>query len=1045
MLVVYKVEIDIERTGLSDDSSIGFQNGIYHFSTAPLTGYYDCLDGNSFSDISQENMIIKGGELSQISDVKIKIVSEDIIRHILRNDIELLGCKATMSVEIDHVEKSVFEGMLVSSYSQTDEVSVEINLKDSVFAKVGQVNLKVPQGFGDGNQLENSYGTRSLLRLYKQQNSGESISQGVKRSMVASLTPELEQGSNASEILTTFDGKPSFAKNFTVSKVMNADTGQLAKISVPKRGDIGRYPEFSGTSGNHIEIVSGKGKGNLYKVTKVEDEIITLDRPVRTGDILSQDDVDYSYLGGILTAAKKYAYINGTYNTVRSYQFAVTQTFWKNDKEETSTEDISVFRFVSGSNRYAVPLMKSIRPMPYPQTFLYGRNREFFPNFRIINDDGTFRDVCVNTNVIESNEKYSVLEFPDAPNNNITLSEIGKHQPRWDASRAGSTFWVDGDISYAKILPANGEQVAVDSPESPNWVVVAECSNNSIIKTGLHVALYWRVDDLHFGGKYRIKPRFSFWLNESYYFSARVLLIDDAGNTIATKNYNLDLDINNNYVEDNWQYSKNTQISLTRNGVAQEDSEGQKLLENLKNLLTFDSEVRAKYIYLQLFFDIPNVKKCALHLSALPVECEREIELGKALIKSHGLEIKYDIASLTKQLCEDYGINADTQSFSEVSDRIQNGTDKESESSLNETPFIPFKHGEKFTDKLSEICRAANFSMFSDGSMLYAKYFFSSERGWPVTSVDIIKGSLEVRNVGLDSVATEWDFSANVQGVQKTLSVATSIQFPEMAEWLQADKPFIAEIIYPGYMENEPKGLGARIEGENSKKLYIGGIYKIKTSSNQFAARCELTSVRIDETGADALFVIVSPILPLQKEFSQNDTLEITPLKQEFNWREIVSGTLDIGIASARELHDISKGAFEKTKQRIKLDERYTKHQIAAFGTDGLWLQNFINTALHNSYAKTIVSFKVPLDRLPDGSLSSLLLRQVTLKFGRFRDNSIDGWIVGYSLAPAEDAVRIEVMNSEPAKNILFLDENLLDDQKTIDEREPIQEFYSEK
>jgi len=318
MLAVYKVHIDTGRTGLSD-SSTGLKNGIYCLSTAPLTGYYDCLDGNCFSDISQENMIIKGGELSLASDVRIKIVSKDIISQILRNDIELQGCKAAMSAEIGGEEKSVFEGMSISGYSQTDEISFEINLKDSAFANAGQINLKVPQGFGGGSQLESSYGEECLLRLYKRENPSVPISQGIRRSEStgeASTSPELEQTSPFGPILTTFDGKPSFARNFSVHRVMNADSGRPAEISVSLTW---RGPEILGTEGERVEIVSGPGKGNSYRILKAEAGIydqglgstpcakITLDRPVKTGDILGEFDVRRFAIGALPQVQEKNA------------------------------------------------------------------------------------------------------------------------------------------------------------------------------------------------------------------------------------------------------------------------------------------------------------------------------------------------------------------------------------------------------------------------------------------------------------------------------------------------------------------------------------------------------------------------------------------------------------------------------------------------------------------------------------------------------------------------------------------------------------------
>jgi hypothetical protein len=170
----------------------------------------------------------------------------------------------------------------------------------------------------------------------------------------------------------------------------------------------------------------------------------------------------------------------------------------------------------------------------------------------------------------------------------------------------------------------------------------------------------------------------------------------------------------------------------------------------------------------------------------------------------------------------------------------------------------------------------------------------------------------------------------------------------------------------------------------------------------------------------------------------------IAPLNLESYWREIISGTLDINFTDAKTLWSMSQDAFRKTKHKARLDERYTKHQIAAFATDEHWLQNFIKIAKHNSFAKTVISFKVPLDCLPQGSLSSLLLKRITLEFGRFKSNTLDGWIAGYSLAPAEDAVRLEFINSEPVRDMLYLNENEFEDQLTVDETNPSQDYYKE-
>jgi len=1077
MLAVYKLRIDTEKTSLSDPA-IGFQNGILSLSTAPLTGYCDCLDGNSFSDISQENMIVKGGEMSQIGDVKIKIVSKDIIHCVTQNDIELLGCKAAISAEINGVEKSIFEGMLISSYSQTDEVSVDINLRDSAFANVGLMNLKIPQGFGGGSQLESSYGEECLLKLYKRENSSVSISQGAVRNWPAYLSPELEQivpSADTSPVLTTFDGKPSFAKNFAVYRVMNADTGRLAKISI-RRMVTG--PEILGTEGESVEVVSGPGKGESYRIVRAEEgrdleigsdpcDVITLDRPVKAGDIAGQFDARVKALGIMSSAQRRYPYDQSGV-LYQQPTFRILQTFRKDSEypDETSTENISMFRFVTGSNRCAVPLLSGIRPMPYPMEGIFGPGSTFSrPNIVIIDDYGSRTSARVEIKEIERNEKYSILEFPGVQGTKLSVSEFGKYRPRW--VRKGIQFLCGSGKALisenCRIFPADGQEVTEDSKFGSPWQTVAEhngvagLSLSAPVLGGLHVALYWRIDDLLFQGKYKIRPMFSFMLNRDYKFSARALLLNDSCGVIQTKNYNLDLDENEFYVEDNHNYRADIAISLTRNEAKytpSDQDEERALLRKLRNLLVFDSDTEAKYVYLQLFFDVSSQRTTTLKFAALPVECMREVELNNVWLKGYygawsPMPAK-NIASLTEQLCHDYGVETDNESFGEAAEQIgKNAGDSQalrSEEDLEDViAYIPFGHGEKLADKIAEICRAANFSVYSNGSKLHAKYFFSGESEWLVTPADIMKGSVEVRALGLDSVATEWDFEANVWGVQKTLSTETAASFPENIEWVPSGSAFSAELIYKGYRNNKPyPGFGARIDSANSKKLYLGGIYGARILSLP-TARCELVSVRANETGADALFTFILPISKrLRASIAQAGEIEITPLKQEFNWRETVSGTLDIDIASAKTLHEISWDAFKKTKRRIKLDERYSKHKIAAFGADGFWLQNFISTAAHNSYAKTIVSFKTPIDRLPEGSLSGLLLKRVTLAFGRFRNNHLEGWIVGYSLSPAENAARIEVMNSEPVKEILWLDENMLDDQLTVDERESTQEFYSE-
>jgi hypothetical protein len=1136
LLIIYKLQIDTGKEGLPPDLSVGFQDAVYHLSTAPLEDFHDCLDGNSFSDISQENMILKGGELSLAGNVKIKIVSTNIIRHILLNEIELLGCRVSMFAIIDEVEKIIFEGMLISEYSQTDEVSFEMTLEDSTFANVGQLNLKVPQGFGGGAQLETSYGSECLLKLYKQDKQemeDKTISQGIKRSDGFGLgygvllqsgespTPELEQGKqsvNQEGILTdyplvTSDEKPSFAKNFVVYETRYLGAGRPAEILVQSRNfngswifgsieyfayDLRRIPEIpSRLKGKYIEICSGRGKGNLYKITEVKTvtetmgiyaesyTVIVLDRSVKIGDILGKTDVKYQNLKRLPIAENNYKHLLGGTANANLSEPAITQNFKKNSTDENEIEDISVFRFAESSDRYAVPKMKNVSLSYIRDFFTRG-------NAKVINDDGSLSDASIEANIVEENNDYSILEFPSGSSGKTVISETGKHQPCWVVGDMGVSLWSNqAENGQLNMFVTNGREVAEDSKNRENYQTVIECPFVRNRKQGLQATLYWRIDDLPFNGKYKIKPRFSFWVKKyEYYFSARSLLIDDAGNAIDVKNYNIDGN------EDRIKYSFDAKISLTRERVdpnidknnigvdyerliGKEREDAENLLANLQNLLVFESETKAKYIYLQLFFNFDQTISSGVQLafSALPVVCEREVDIDKMFIKGsdsrdHSVErevlgsgtrvIWYDerydnIAKRTKCLCQDYGINIDSQSFTEAGEEINEIFGK----TEYEFPFIPLKHGDNFQDKLEEICRAVNFSMFSDGSKLYAKYFHATDSDpWIVYPSNVIKGSLEVRSV--NSVATEWNFSANTWDGQKTLSmnVDPSASFPD-SEWTSVGTSFDATMIYREYMQGGILGFGARVEctlsntyadnviaTNNFGKFNVGDMYLIKSKEPGFEAGtlCKLVSLRITATGEDALFVVPHETLQLSTLFpDSSNELEITPLSQERNWRTIVCGNLDIGIDSAKRLWETSQIAFAKIKKKAKLDERYSKHQVAAFADDSSWVKNFLKTAKHNSFAKTIISFKIPINHLPEGSLPSLLLKRTRLAFGRFRHNNLDGWVSGYSLVPAEDAVRIEFINSEPAKDILWLDENKLKDQLIVDEREPAQKFYSEE
>jgi hypothetical protein len=1055
MLIEYILKINTgTRTDLEADASVGFKNGIYTLATGHSRGYCNCLDGSSFSDISQENMILKGGELSLAENVRIKIVSEDVISHVVQNEIKLVGCKASMflRIETSPEDKEIFKEMLISECSQTDEVSFEITLEDSTFANAGQINLKMPQGFGGGAQLETSYGEECPLKIYKQDKQeaeGGAISQGFSRGEEGVSDPELESPPVHLGIsLITFNGKPSFVKNFAVAEV--AQAGQ----NLPAVLTLSPEVQFSGKlEGKYIEVCSGKGKGNSYIIKKVDSAYkngklcgrFTLDRPVSRDEILAISDTEHAGLQR-MPVANSYMYFFGTNEVVGNS----IPAYDKIKLSESSTENFSVFRFCEPSSLYAIAKMNDTEVVFSEDV------REI--SAQIANDDGSFSDILVEAECMEENKNFAILRFPSVSNGKKIVSEIGKHQPRWSYDLADFNLFspfklgtLNTKMEYELIKYATaGSQVPSDAP-GPQSVGYLVLNNNPIGLThfcGVQASLYWRVDDLSSSGAYKIRPRFSFRLPRPYTLSARALLIDDAGNAIDVKNYNIS--------EESSFHQADAEISLTKNevsyfGDATYKQDDWDILADLQSLLTFELEpkARVKYIYLQLFFSFDfsffqNANKILFFFSASPVACDREIDIDKIRIKGRSsLDMaQSDIVSTTADICQSFGVPTNKESFSATSLSVRNRFQPGSYS----PSFIPFKHGDNFQDKLAEICRAANFSMFSDGSKLYAKYFFSDAKKWLIKPASVIKGSLEVRNVNL--AATDWDFSANTWDGQKTLSLnANSLaSFPGFEWFPESDNVLVSGTLdYEGYLDNEIQGFGVAMSTGNVEKLLVDNMYWVMFSQTGEKRLCRIVSLRIGSSTSYALFVNEDAERLPSSGLDYRSSVRIALLNQEGDWRTMVSGNLGIDRDSAKFLWEISRTAFEENKKRAKLDERYSKHQIAAFGDDSSWLKNFITTAEYNSFAKVIVSFKVPIDFLPEGSLSSLLLKRATLAFGRFRNDPLNGWIVGYSLIPSEDAVRIEFINSEPLESqFLLLDENLLNDQLTIDERNPTQNFYSE-
>jgi hypothetical protein len=1052
MLVVYKLLIDAGRADISEPLGgfprDAFQSGIYHLATAPSDGFYDCLDGNCFSDISQENAILKGGELSLAEDVKVKIVSEDILLHMLTRGIELLGSKASMSAEIINEDREspmidtidIFREMIVSDCTQIDEATLEINLKDAAFANSKNVNLKAPPGFGDF-PLEVPYGKHCWHKIYRQAKLDNAPSQGFP-------TVEFE-GS-----LGTNDGTPKFVETFMAEKI-DLSTGV---IQVSSQSILSQAHEDFELEGDSVEVVAGRGKGNCYNVVSREALSFVIDPLPGEEELLSVCEANVK---------------NWQYNYPQDlHQFGPLPE----EPIKEMDEEVSLFRFV---NRHPKYLM--LRATKNTKFYRSENGRVDTSRLREVSENGTFvlSSIVNKEKTCEEGDCYRVVKFPLG--DKVKVAVEGKHLPRWRRSSTGawlgeisrvSGFITDPDnyytpirkeaektstpsISNVDIYPQEGELVAGKAPEyDSNWRLddfnelpdVMKCSVAKKEKVegdfyfdsfddsndsrdypvfasiryclGMYATLYWRVDDLKLTEDWSLSAMIRTYFggaSESYHTTQRTMAIDENGRVVER--------------EDRCQLRSRYSSGTTDFSF----------ILHPKN--------SAKYIYCQLGFFATfgslEGKEAALKLAATPATAVRYVEAAKLLIESYDYRaFKSDIISTIAQLCLDYAVSIDNPSFAEASDAIQTLVADSSDASSQ----ILLKQGDSIIDKVAEACRAANFSVFSDGSTLHSRYLFAGDLAWEVGPKEIIKSSFEVRFAAGDSVATEWDFEANVLDGQKKFYFAPP-EVPDFlahADWPASGKEFNATLDCLENLPNGMAGLRVIITSPPEENLHIGGKYRLNIANGYIVANCELTSITVNNKGVVVLFASSSSVPAPLASSVENASLTIAPLSPDFNWSKAITGNMDVKYETASELWRISQAAYDRTRRRTKLDERYTKHKIAAFGTDKLWVKNFIKTAEHNSYAKHIISFKVPISHLPTGRLYDLLLMRAGLKFAQFKRNPVYGWIVGYSLIVAEDSVRITFINSEPIKDILWLDENLLEDQLMADERELADKLYLE-
>ncbi len=1165
MLASYLLDIDISDApgDMPEDRSIGFYGKRYHFSTSEIDGYFQCLDGSSFSSIAQQNAIVRGGELSTMGDVEINITSKAIARHIEDNAINLLGAKVSMAYILDdRPKRMIFADMLIGEFLQKDEISFAIKLDDSTFAQSSPAAFARPEHGYESRELSTFIGEEVWLPAKKLSEGKNLYNQGMgdERNGI----PELE-GVSTPFGLPTKNGKPAFPSSFNAIAAWEKDG--FAELTFAD-SHFSSSPFLLGLEGQALEVYSGGGTGDKYKIINsyeanlFNSNVLRLDRPFKNEIIPASHTDD----GGLETKNKIKLPSLLTYEGFELQQhplIAVPLKLHPSQSLATAKEksNLSFFRITQVLSQFYLSLWKNM-------------DLETNLNARIVMPNGNVLTNPCKFEVQEKGDNYRIIACANSSGEKIRLKGSLERAARFCEFSTGIASR-DGTVSHLAYV-SDGQQV----PCKGDLMQIFKMTDGSFKKfSGVlfaHISMYWRLDELDGLDIDSVSPNFSIksekkcykyelyrdlkelleeregeflyrliddrnfyrgilsertidswkeYLNRipddddakqviitaitiapamesfekivtaigcnlnfpdipaiieaiinsdantqnimdiiasDYYkeyiqndnlfveilekyapliskggflLSARSLLLDDSCTALDIRDFRID-----------GRESGGSQDAIGSISLADEtenSDRAKKVANEIKSALAFSggSIKFAKYLYLQIKVDVtsPNFDEFRLYVGGASMDYDYTVPLDKVQFKA--LRNDYKIRSpiqLATALCVDNRIAIDAASFVEAGVDIK----KDVLGEVVDYPSIKVTNGDKWEAKLSELCRIANFSLFSDGRRLYAHYFptdKSKEPAWVITEKDIVANSYDITTPESGYISTDYEFSVPTETGSEILNVSASenAKFPVIDAWeLAGDWIFISAITQvrqsPPFIML-PVSPSASWYNTQFASLIPDNIYEISNESCRKIMR--LLDMRRQVDKIDCVFEEISGSSRL---FSGKGLVTIRPLKKQEQWK-IMTGGYPIDYASAKWLHLKSKDALNMAKRHIKMDERYTKFETMAYTNPNLWLKNILNTVAHNTYAKTLVKFTVPLDSLPCADLPSLMLKCLRLEFGWFKKYPINGWLIGYSLSPANDTAEIMFLSSEAfMRKRKRYDENETVDQVILDESSEI-------
>jgi len=944
------------------------------------------------------------------------------------------------------MKQAIFNDMRIASFAEKNEISFTVILEDSVFASAATCLLKQPVDINELDDISTCIGRYTWLPLKKIRGRENFYGQG-------SL--------NASELEITLprkNDKPSFPRSFPLyaSEFNSIPAFIIGTAELDEFLSDGYYGKvfYDGLrKGMTVEIHSGKGAGGKCTIVDIAIEDPSNLRMVKL--TLSPDPADK--VQGIEDS--RYALRPPSGLTATPSYFHPKIIFPSSDKSLESLENVSFWRIMNTNQIYFVYFGKKNEMMSIPN----------YPNIGITNADGSIYEIgYIEMLPVEKGDGYQL--FIDVSNiireDKILLSDVIPMPPRYDMD--------NGTLLFCKLPPypcsfaeyrynCERAQLSSASDKVPlERAIVFEVPKNTnaseLVGHGSQISVYWRIEEMgDLSNVDSVCPHFLVGPDTSRRGGGdiiwrpiiRVMLLDDSLTTMESKGY--------------FAQGYPTQKEAKAAEIA---GVMKSMPEKIADAITFEkgSLVNAKYLYLQIgvqYADGYAGESFDLCFYTYGLKRKASYPLEKARVKAYRDDIIHDPVQLAWMLCGDNDIAVNPESMAEASKAISN--DIYGNKRLFDTPRMEVANGASWEEKLSELCRAANISLFSDGCRLHAKYWIADRLKenveLSIDEKDIVAGSCEITGFKNEGIYTDYVFSLPTEQKVETLRLSApgknDVFWDDRIyadDWvLEVDGAW--NVLFNDHYTQATLMMSVRLPessvyaGKEFIGLIPGNSYEISFKEENLEHSLDMLflDMRLRETHADCIFELgFQGNKERVYEVPNANGITIRPLRDKKEPPKAIGGSLSVDRCSAEWLWLRTQAALAEIKNHIKMDERYTKHKVMAFTSPETWLKSILNTVAHNTYKKILVKFSVPLDMLPEGGLHTLILNHVRLEFGRFKKYPINGWIIGYSLNVAEDKVDITFLSSEAMKNSKWYDENDLTDQKILNETESSDKLITE-